>query len=77
MVGLVRFDDTWGYAVEALMPDRSKVEEIPDQAGHWGLRRARTVEVRFRDSSAYQKCLCKRTRDGVTPEKGPTSLKKL
>ena len=36
-------------------------------------------KVRFQtkwDASPYQMCLCKRTRDGVTSEKHPTSLKK-
>ena len=50
--------------------------KIPDQAGHRGLRRARTVEIRLRDASAHQMCLCKQTSDGVTPEEDPTSLKK-
>ena len=49
---------------------------MPDQAGHGGLRRAQKVEVRFRDASVHQTCLCKRTSDGVTPEEDPTSLKK-
>ena len=31
MVGLERFDDLWGYAVEPLMLDRPKM--ISDQAG--------------------------------------------
>ena len=50
--------------------------EITDQAGQGGLRRALTVEVRFRDASAQQTSLCKRTSEGVTPEEDPTSLKK-
>ena len=44
--------------------------------GLGGLRRARTVVVRFRDASVHQTCLCKQTSDGVTPEEDPTSLKK-
>ena len=48
--------------------------ETPEQTGHGGLRRARTVEVRFQDPSVHQTCLCKWTRDGVTPEEDPTSL---
>ena len=52
------------------MPHRPKV--IPDQAGPGSLRRTRTVEVRFRDASAHQTCLCKQTRDGVTPEEDIT-----
>ena len=67
VVGLVCFDDPWGYAVEPLMPDRSKVRfQFKRDTG--GLRRARTDEVHFWDSSAHQTCLCKRTRDGVTAE---------
>ena len=50
--------------------------EIPDQVGHGGLRRARTVEICFRDASAHQTCQCKQTREGVTPEENLTSLKK-
>ena len=49
--------------------------EIPDHAGHGGLRRARTVEVRFQDASAHQTCLCKRTSDIVTSEEEPISIK--
>ena len=41
------------------------------------VRRAQKVEVRFRDASVHQTCLCQRTRDGVTPEEDPTSLKRL
>ena len=36
----------------------------------------RTVEVRFRDASAHQTCLCKRPSDGVTLEEESTSLNK-
>ena len=54
------------------MPDM-----IPEQAGHGGFTRSRTVEVRFWDSSAHQTCLCKRTRDGVTVQEDPTSIKRL
>ena len=56
------------------MSDRSKVRFQPK----WdtGLRRAKKVEVCFLDASVHQTCLCKRTRDGVTPEEGPISLKK-
>ena len=37
----------------------------------------RTVEVRFRDATAHQTYMCRRTRDGVTPEEDPASLKKV
>ena len=52
---------------------------MPDQAGQGGgsLRRARTMEVRFRDAPVHQTCLCKRTTDGVTSEEDPTSVKRL
>ena len=79
VVGLVCFDDPWGYAVEPLMPDSPRMKlccEIPDQEGHGGLRSVRTVEFRFRNASAHQTCLCKQTRDGVTPEEDPDSLKR-
>ena len=56
---------------------RQLQSEIPDQERHGGSRRTQTVEVRFRDASAHQKCLCRRTRDGVTPEEDPTSSKRL
>ena len=39
--------------IEPLMPDRPK-SEIPDQEGQGGMRRARVVEVHFRDASAHQ-----------------------
>ena len=74
MVGLVCFDDPWGSVVEPLMPDRPKVRFKTKRAG--GLRRAGVVVIRFRYAYAHQTCLCKQTRDGVTPEEDPTSLKK-
>ena len=56
-----RFNDLWCYS-----------RPRPDQEGNGGLRRTRTVEVHFWDASAHQTCLCKRTRDGITPEEvGP------
>ena len=76
VVGLVCFDDPWGYAVEPLMPDRSYVRFWTERETE-GLHRARMIEVRFRDgASAHQTCLCKRTRYGETPEEESTSLKK-
>ena len=67
---LVCFDDPW--ATHAFHVQG----EIPDQAGHEGLRRGWTVEVCFQDTSAHQTWLCKQTRDGVTPEENSTSFKK-
>ena len=65
--------------VVIVVPLRGRVSMIQgetlDQAGYGGLRRTRTVEVRFQDASVHQTCLCKRTGD-VTPEEDPTSLKK-
>ena len=52
------------------------LSEIPDQTGYEGLRRAWSVDVRFRDASVHETCLCKRTSDGVTTEEDPTSLNK-
>ena len=44
-VGLMCFDDPWGYAVAT---HAWQVQgETPEQAGHGGLRRAQMVEVRF------------------------------
>ena len=40
----------FGAMLEPHMPDRSK-SEIRDQEGHGGIRRARSLEVLFRDSS--------------------------
>ena len=52
---------------------RKKKNEFDFEAGHGRLRLARTVEVRFRDASAHQTWLCKRTSNGVTPEEDSTS----
>ena len=41
-----------------------------------GLRRAWVLGVHFRDASAHQTWLCKRTSYSVTLEENPTSLKK-
>ena len=72
VVRLVCFDDPWGYPVESLMPGRSKVRRQTKRPAVYPC--ARTVEVRFRDASAHQTCLCKRISD-VSPEENPTSLK--
>ena len=50
---------------------------MPDArpSGTRGLRRGRTVGVRFRDASAHQTLLCMRTSYSVTPEEDPTTLK--
>ena len=53
VVGLVCVNNPWGYAVEPLMPDRSKVR-VQTKLVYAGLRGARTVEVRFQDASAHQ-----------------------
>ena len=71
MVGLERISDllifTHAWQVQS---------EIPDIESHWDLRRARVVEVRFRDAFARKTWLCKRTSDGVTLAEDPTCLKK-
>ena len=67
MTGLERFNDLSGL----LMLDRSKVRFQTKRETPVGFSSAQVVEVHFRDA-----CLCKQTRDGVTPEDDPTSLKK-
>ena len=58
------------------MPDRPKVR-LQTKRDMGGLRRAWVVEVSFRDASAHQTWLCKRTSDGVIPEEDPTSIKRV
>ena len=74
MVGLV-FRWSLGLCGRAIHAWQVQAE-IPDQLRHGGLRHAWTVEVRCRDASAHQTCLCKRTSDGITPEEDSTSSKK-
>ena len=51
VIGLERF--SWGYAVEPLMPDRSKVRrQTKRDTGAYAMRGE--VKVRFRDASAHQ-----------------------
>ena len=70
MVGLESFNDLWGYAVEPLMPIRSKVKfQTKRNTGICAVR----VEVRFQVASVHQIWLCKRTRDGVTPKENHLS----
>ena len=64
-------NDPWGYAVEPLMPDRSKVRSRPSAL------RGFKPRADGRGSLPGRVCMCKRTRDGVTPEEDPNSLKKL
>ena len=64
MVGLQRFDDLWGYAVEPLMPDRPKVR--------FQTKRDTGVYAVPWTSFAFGTRLLIRT-----PEEGLTSLKKL
>ena len=70
-----RFCDLWGYGGRATHAWQAQ-SEIPDQDGHGGLCRAPKGEVHFRDAYAHQTWLYKWTRDGLTPEEDPTSLKK-
>ena len=51
--------------------------EIPDWEGRGCLRRARMVKVYFRDASAHQTWLCKRTRWRRNFGRGPHLFKKL
>ena len=53
VVGLERFNDLWDYAVEPLIPDRSKVR-FQTKRDKGGLRRAQAVECRCRNASAHQ-----------------------
>ena len=68
-------NDPWDYAVEPLMPDRSKVRrQAKREKGVYAAR------GRWRSASRTRlltSCLCKRTSVDATPEEDPTSLKRL
>ena len=79
VVGLVCFDDLWGYAVEPLMPDRPKVRfQTKRDTGVYAVRGwsryASGTRLLIRSACASEPAW--QRRDSVTPEQDPTSLKK-
>ena len=88
LVGLVCINDPWSYALEPLMPDRSKVRcqskwdtEVYAARGEWRFASGTRQLIRrvcTSDVSVHQTCLCNGTSDSVTPEEDLSllSLKK-